>query len=88
MLAIEPMRVPTTTLALLAATGLVASPLSSCTQKSGSSDTKDDAGKSEKDCCKGKNECKGKGGCKTGSHSCSGKNECKGKGGCSHRDCD
>jgi hypothetical protein len=31
---------------------------------------------------KGKNECKGKGGCKTAEHDCAGKNACKGKGGC------
>ena len=41
----------------------------------------------KKDCCTGKNECKGKGGCKTASNECAGKNECKGKGGCSMRDC-
>ena len=34
-------------------------------------------------CCKGMNECKGKGGCAVlGQHDCAGKNECKGKGGC------
>lgn len=33
--------------------------------------------------CKGMNECKGKGGCKTGDAGCKGKNTCKGKGGCS-----
>lgn len=33
-------------------------------------------------CCKGMNECKGKGGCKTDVNECAGKNECKGKGGC------
>jgi hypothetical protein len=32
--------------------------------------------------CKGKNECKGQGGCKTGDAGCKGKNSCKGKGGC------
>ena len=31
---------------------------------------------------KGKNSCKGKGGCKTGDNGCKGKNSCKGKGGC------
>lgn len=31
--------------------------------------------------CKGKNDCKGLGGCKTGDHDCAGKNGCKGKGG-------
>jgi hypothetical protein len=36
-----------------------------------------------KDCCIGKNDCKGKGGCAVPeSHACAGKNECKGKGGC------
>lgn len=35
-----------------------------------------------KDCCKGINECKGKGGCKTAANECKGMNECKGKGGC------
>jgi len=32
--------------------------------------------------CKGKNDCSGKGGCKTGDNGCKGKNSCKGKGGC------
>jgi len=32
--------------------------------------------------CKGKNDCKGKGCCKTAMNECAGKNECKGKGGC------
>lgn len=37
----------------------------------------------DKDCCMGKNDCKGKGGCAVPeSHSCAGKNDCKGKGGC------
>lgn len=36
-----------------------------------------------KDCCKGQNECSGKGGCAVeGKHDCAGKNECSGKGGC------
>jgi hypothetical protein len=35
-------------------------------------------------CCKGMNECKGKGGCRTDANDCAGKNECKGKGGCNH----
>jgi len=42
-----------------------------------------------KDCCQGKNECKGLGGCKTAANDCKGKNECKGNGGCEMmRDCD
>ena len=32
--------------------------------------------------CKGKNDCKGQGGCKSGDNGCKGKNSCKGKGGC------
>lgn len=36
----------------------------------------------DKHACAGKNECKGKGGCKTGDAGCKGKNSCKGKGGC------
>jgi hypothetical protein len=36
----------------------------------------------DKHICKGHNECKGKGGCKTDKNACAGKNECKGKGGC------
>lgn len=35
------------------------------------------------DCCKGLNECSGKGGCAVaGKHDCQGLNECKGQGGC------
>jgi len=41
----------------------------------------------EADCCKGKNECSGKGNCKTDSNDCAGKNECKGQGGCKPADC-
>jgi hypothetical protein len=40
-----------------------------------------------KACCAGKNECKGKGGCKSDTHTCAGQNECKGKGGCKPADC-
>ena len=36
----------------------------------------------DKHSCKGQNECKGKGGCKTDDNGCKGKNSCKGKGGC------
>jgi hypothetical protein len=36
--------------------------------------------------CKGHNECKGKGGCKSDKNACAGKNECKGKGGCAAKD--
>lgn len=38
-----------------------------------------------KDCCKGMNDCKGKGGCAVeGKNGCQGQNECKGQGGCNH----
>ena len=38
---------------------------------------------SEHACCKGMNECKGKGGCAVeNQHECAGQNECKGLGGC------
>ncbi len=43
-----------------------------------------------KHACKGMNECKGHGGCKSGDNGCAGKNSCKGKGGCAtaaHHDC-
>lgn len=37
----------------------------------------------DKDCCMGKNDCKGKGGCAVPeANACMGKNDCKGKGGC------
>lgn len=36
----------------------------------------------DKECCFGKNDCKGKGGCKTADNDCAGKNDCKAKGGC------
>jgi hypothetical protein len=39
--------------------------------------------KTDKACCKGLNDCKGKGGCAVdGKHDCAGKNDCKGQGGC------
>lgn len=42
--------------------------------------------KKDKACCKGLNDCKGKGGCAVaGKHDCAGKNECKGQGGCDMR---
>lgn len=34
--------------------------------------------KGDKHVCKGMNECKGQGGCKTGKNECAGMNECKG----------
>ncbi|MCH2108168.1 MAG: hypothetical protein MK135_02475 [Polyangiaceae bacterium] len=37
----------------------------------------------DKECCMGKNDCKGQGGCAVPEgNDCAGKNECKGQGGC------
>ncbi|RME54090.1 MAG: hypothetical protein D6795_04640 [Deltaproteobacteria bacterium] len=44
--------------------------------------TKDDGKVLAKHACKGLNDCKGQGGCKSGDNGCAGKNSCKGKGGC------
>jgi len=42
----------------------------------------------DKECCKGKNDCKALGGCKVdGVHGCKGQNDCKALGGCRARDC-
>lgn len=35
-----------------------------------------------KHACKGQNDCKHQGGCKTDKNACKGQNECKGQGGC------
>ncbi len=43
---------------------------------------KADKDKKDKHSCAGKNDCKGKGGCKSSDNGCKGKNSCKGKGGC------
>jgi hypothetical protein len=41
-----------------------------------------------KHCCKGQNDCSGKGNCKVeGVNECKGQNKCKGKGGCHAPDC-
>lgn len=51
--------------------------------KAGSADT---LAKPKDHACKGHNECKGQGGCKSGDKGCAGKNTCKGKGGCAIKD--
>ena len=38
--------------------------------------------KPDKHICRGRNECKGLGNCKSDKHECAGKNDCKGQGGC------
>ncbi len=51
------------------------------TPKAGTADTaKKDAAASHE--CKGKNACKGQGGCGASDNGCKSKNSCKGKGGC------
>ena len=53
-------------------------------------DAKKAEDKTPKHVCKGFNECKGQGGCKTGDAGCAAKNSCKGKGGCAttpHHEC-
>jgi len=39
-----------------------------------------DEARRDRDCCKGKNDCKGQSGCATSFNDCKGKNECKAKG--------
>lgn len=71
-------------LAVLALLGLTSavSLQASCTQSSCDKHiAANDSGMPDSN-CSGKNDCKGKGGCKTAEHDCKGKNECKGKGGC------
>jgi hypothetical protein len=41
-----------------------------------------DDSSTEKHDCKGKNSCKGNGGCSSSDNGCKGKNSCKGNGGC------
>ncbi len=41
-----------------------------------------DSSTPSKHACRGLNDCKGRGGCKTDLNTCRGKNECKGRGGC------
>ena len=72
-------------LAVTAMTGMLAGVLGGCgndkpaeTPKAPSSDV---APPAAKDCCKGKNECANKSGCKAGENtSCAGKNSCAHKG--------
>jgi hypothetical protein len=44
--------------------------------------TSTDSSKAAPHDCKGKNSCKGQGGCSAGDNGCKGKNSCSGKGGC------
>ncbi len=78
------------TVAAAVSTGLMMGALAACgnnkpdaaSPAAGADETGAAAG--AKDCCKGKNECKGQGGCAVaGGNSCSGQNFCKGQGGCS-----
>ena len=88
----KPTNLTKSLLAGAAMTGLVAGGFSaqaaSSTQngtsvtKAGLADTLADKEKPKDHSCKGKNDCKGQGGCKSGDAGCAGKNSCKGKGGC------
>jgi hypothetical protein len=74
--------------AVLAAVAGIALGATACKEKSHSEAAPANAaptpaGSAAKACCKGLNDCKGKGGCAVdGKHECAGKNDCKGKGGC------
>jgi hypothetical protein len=39
-------------------------------------------GGAAKHACKGQNECRSQGGCKTDTHACKGQNDCRSQGGC------
>jgi hypothetical protein len=76
------------TIAVAASTGMMLGAITAC---GGSGTPADAPGASDpaaaaagaKECCKGNNECKGKGGCAVeGKNDCAGKNECKSAGGC------
>jgi len=72
-----------------ASTGLVLGALSGCSGAKGGGGgggaTPAEAAAEGKACCKGMNECKGKGNCAVeGKQTCAGTNECKGQGGCNH----
>lgn len=54
----------------------------------GSRKTRGGQASQSKGCCKGMNECKGQGGCKTDQHDCMGKNDCMSLGGCKTGNCD
>lgn len=75
------------TIAQAASTGLLLGAISACggsapPAASPASAEPETANAGAKACCKGKNECKAQGACKTASNDCAGQNECKGKGGC------
>jgi hypothetical protein len=50
----------------------------------GTSDQKSSTSTAKHD-CKGKNSCKGQGGCSSSDNGCAGKNSCKGQGGCASK---
>ena len=62
--------------------GVVAGMVAGAKGLSFAEEKKAEAKKVDTHICKGHNDCKGKGGCKTDANACAGKNECKGKGGC------
>lgn len=71
------------TLMTSAITGMVLGSLAiGCGAENAASGAAKDPAGAAKACCKGQNECKSKGSCKTDKNECKGKNECKNKGGC------
>lgn len=76
-----------TLLACAAVAGIISGGyLTKASAKDNAGQVAEKAEKKEASCethgCKGKNSCKGKGGCGSGDNGCAGKNSCKGKGGC------
>lgn len=70
-------------MAAVASAGLLLGTLTGCEKEGPGAESPAEAAAEGKECCKGMNECKGKGGCGVeGAHDCAGKNECKGQGGC------
>ena len=61
-------------------TGALATKSFAAEDKAGTPTKSPDAAKHD---CKGKNACKGQGGCGASDNGCKGKNSCKGHGGCS-----
>jgi hypothetical protein len=69
--------------ALLGATACASTPPNAESPQAMSAERDAPMAASDKHGCKGQNECKGRGGCKTEHNACKGQNECKGRGGCS-----
>jgi hypothetical protein len=74
----------TQTLLSFAVAGIMLGAIAGCASSQPAAESPEPAAHAAeaKACCKGMNECKGKGGCRAGEHSCAGQNACKGQGGC------